>query len=183
MRSIARNAVMGLCVLAASGAFSAALALRGMMRGGPDAEMPRLERLADRLDLAEKQIDQIKELREERLSERIELRKEMLRIQNELRGELLEDNPDADRVKKLAIKKGEIRTQMEIARLEHRLAMREILTPEQRDKLFMLRGPGMRGKLHREGRGFGHGRMGRTQGRRGAPGPGLGLGPRLRCCQ
>jgi Spy/CpxP family protein refolding chaperone len=188
MKTLARGALLGVCALALSGVGTAALAQRGAWRG-EDARLPRGERIAEYLELSERQVGEIKELREDGRSQMADLRKEMMRVKNEIRGEMLEDNPDMDTLKKLTAKKGEIRTEMEIARLEHRLAMREILTEEQRDKLMMSRSRGGRGRFDgRHGRGIGRGRMGRGRGaERGGPFMGmeqgdpwedcLGLGP------
>jgi Spy/CpxP family protein refolding chaperone len=170
MKTLVRGALIGACILTVSGAGTAAPAQRGEGRL-PDLRKSRQERMAEFLDLSERQIDQIKELREEDRSQRVSLRKEMLRIRNEIQGEMLEDSPDINRLKKLAARKGEVRTQMEVARLEHRLAMRDILTEEQRDKMFMRRGHGRRGGFREGGHEFGRGRMG--------PGGGPGFGMKL----
>jgi len=133
--------------------------------------------MVQHLELSEKQADQLKDLRERGRSQMVDLRKEMMRVKNEIRGEMLEDNPDMDTLKKLTAKKGGIRTEMEIARLEHRLAMRKILTEEQRDKLMMHRSRGGRGDSGAHGHGFGHERTGHGHGaRRGGPRMGMDLG-------
>ena len=191
MRSVTRTAVIGLCILAASGAISAAHAQREA-RADRDVERPRLERLADFLELSDQQIDQLKALREENLSQMADLRKEMARARNAMRGEMLEEQPSIEKLKKIVADKSRIRTEMEIARLEHRLAMRGILTEEQLDKTTMLRGRGFRDGF-RDGmggarRGFRGGRMGQGRGMRcdlGPLGPGAegemgpGMGPEM----
>lgn len=174
MRTLVRSALIGACVLAVSGAGTAALAQRGGWRN-TDSRMSRQARMAEFLELSEEQIDQLNELRQEGRSQMTDLRKEMLRIRNQIQGEVLKDSPDVARLKKLTAKKGEIRAQMELARLEHRLAMREILTEEQRDKMMMRRGHGRRGGFRDGVHGFGHGRMGSGRGPRGG-GPGFGMG-------
>jgi Spy/CpxP family protein refolding chaperone len=85
---------------------------------------------------------------------------------------MLKDRPDAGAVKTLAGKIGELRTAMQQNRLETRLAVREQLTPEQRDKM-LLQGERL-GRGGRGGRGGcdgdcdGHGpRRGREPGRGG----------------
>ena len=136
-----------------------------------------MERLAARLDLTDDQIEKIEKMWTERLSERAKLRKEMMRIQNELRGEMLKDTPDMDKVRTLVAEKEEIRTEMQVARLETQLALRDILTPEQRDRMTMLRGAGRRGELRGMGMGRHRGKIGRDRGwcdgtgRGGRPGP------------
>lgn len=183
MKTLARGALIGVCALALSGAGTAALAQRGGWRAD-EPRVPRQERMAKYLELSEEQIASMEELREQGRSEMADMRKEMMRVQNDIRGEMLADNPDINTLKKLTAKRGEIRTTMEIARLTHRLAMREILTEEQRDKLMMFRGPEGRGGFGERGRGFrrggmrfGCGEMGPGRGqRRGGPGMGMGLG-------
>lgn len=173
MKSIARGAIIGLCALALVGTAATADAQR-RARANRDAPVPRIERLAEALELTDEQMGQLKSLREEGFQEMADLRKEMARVKNDMRGEMLEDNPDIAKLKKLIATKSEIRANMEILRLEHRMAMRDILTEEQRDKLMMLRGRGWRGGF-RDGPGFGRGKMGHRRGMRGG-GPGFGPG-------
>ncbi len=178
MRSIARTAIIGLCALAVSGAVAQAQAQRGA-RFNQDVQRPRFERLAENLGLTQDQLDKLKELREQGFSQMAELRKEMARVQNDMRGEMLKDNPSEDALKKLVTKKSDIRARMEMARIEHRLAMRDILTEEQRDKLMMFRGRGGWGGFCDRPGGFRGGRMGHGRGMRG---PGRGMGMRDGSC-
>jgi Spy/CpxP family protein refolding chaperone len=186
MRSVARTAIIGLCALAVSGAVTGAYAQRRAM-SNQDVRTPRFERLADALGLSQDQMDQIKEMREEGLSQMADLRKQMARLNNDMRGEMLKDDPSADALRKLVIKRSDIRGKMEMMRIEHRLAMRDILTDEQLDRMMMFRGRGGRGGWGGfgdaprgfRGRGMGHGRGMRGQGRgMGMRGDGscLGLG-------
>jgi Spy/CpxP family protein refolding chaperone len=164
MRSMLKPAVLVLCVLAIAGTASLASAMPGMMgRGGWDRETS-LERLDARLDLTDEQVAAIKKVREERSVECMEYRVELLRIQDEIRGEMLEDNPDIDKLKKLIVSREKIRTSMNISRVEGQLAIREILTPEQCDRLLLLRNAGWRSGFCKEGRRPGYGRMDRGRG-------------------
>lgn len=175
MRTLMRGAILGISILALSGVVTGAMAQRGVWRND-DSRPSRAERIAEFLELNEKQMDQLKELREERWEQMAEMRKELMRVEHEIRGEMLEDNPDVSAIKKLLAKKGQIRTDMEVARFEHRLAMRDILTEEQFDKLMMRRGGFGRGGFGRQGRGFGRGGMGPGRGHGRGPGCGLGCG-------
>jgi Spy/CpxP family protein refolding chaperone len=183
MRSVARTAIIGLCALAVSGAVTAAYAQRGA-RLNQDVQRPRLERFADELGLSQEQMDQLKELREQGFSQMADFRKDMARVDNEMRGEMLKDNPSADVMRKLVAKRSDLRGKMEMMRIEHRLAMRDILTEEQRDKMMMFRGRGGRGGFGDGPRGFRGRGMGRGRGMRGqgrgmgmrGDGPCLGLG-------
>ncbi|MFO7609914.1 MAG: Spy/CpxP family protein refolding chaperone [Candidatus Krumholzibacteriia bacterium] len=130
-----------------------------------------VERLAARLDLNEEQTKAIAGLHQKQREQNQALRKDLLRLRNELQGEMLKDQPDAKAVKNLTGKIGELRTAMQQNRLETRLAVREQLTPEQRDRMLLMGerlGRGGRGGCggdcegHGSRRGRGHGRGGRA---------------------
>ncbi len=140
---------------------------------------PRLERLAKRLDLSEEQVGKIQSIHENAKDGVVQLRKEMMRLRNNLEGEMLEDEPNLTQVRQIAQQIGEIKTKMQISRLENRIAVRGILTPEQRDKFMMMKehgrrgGPGMHG---RRGPGGKHGSGGQDcmHKKHGAGGHGCG---------
>lgn len=171
MRSTLKLAVLVLCVPALAGTVSPAKAEPCLIGGGAWDQGLRLERLAACLDLTDEQIDAIERIREERSSKRADFQREITRIRNELRGEMLEDSPDIAELKRLIAIKEEIRASMQVSRLETRLALREILTPEQRDRLTMLRSSRRQGGFLGEGRGHRHGRMDRGRGWRDGSGP------------
>jgi Spy/CpxP family protein refolding chaperone len=75
-----------------------------------------------------------------------------------LQGEMLKDEPSEKRVTELVQQIGQLRTQQHLTRLKQRLAVRNLLTPEQRDRML-----GLRGLRHR----WGH---------RAGPCPGTGEG-------
>jgi len=125
---------------------------------------PRFEALAHRLDLTPEQEEAIVALRQDNQQKAIAVRKQLLRLHNELEGEMLTDEPKEATVVELTKKIGQLRTELQVERARTRLAVREQLTAEQRDKMMMLkathRGAGGRG---------GHGRHdgeGRWAGRR-----------------
>ena len=113
-------------------------------------------RMAARLDLSDDQQTAIKALHENSRKEGTELRKEMMRLRNELRGEMLKDNPSEKAVLSLNDKIGALKTKLQANRLKTRLAVRELLTPEQRDQMLMMGEDGGR---------RGHGRHGGRSGR------------------
>ncbi len=124
------------------------------------------------LDLSEDQQKRVKEIHESKRAEHVRLQKEMARLQNQLEGELLKDSPAVETLRSLAGQIGSIRTQEMVLRLETRLAVRGVLTAEQRDRMLTApRGP--RG-------GCGEMRCGRGH-RCGGPGCGQRPGPRLGC--
>ena len=97
----------------------------------------------------------------------IEVRKQLLRLHNELEGEMLADEPQEATVVELTDKIGQLRTELQVERARTQLAVRELLTPEQRDKMMMLkathRGAGKHGRHGGEGRWAGR-RAGRCGG-------------------
>jgi Spy/CpxP family protein refolding chaperone len=123
---------------------------RGHRFGGEgfDAEA-RLEHLTEMLDLTSEQQTQIEAIQTKGRAANQELRKEVLRLENQLEGELLKDEPSQKTVLDLTKKLGGLRTEMQTNRVSNRFAVRELLTPEQRDKMVAM-GPG-------HGRGRGHG--------------------------
>jgi Spy/CpxP family protein refolding chaperone len=157
---------------------------------GPGAHMGRLW---ERLDLTPEQRDKMAKLRETGQAEGLALRKDLMRLRHELRGEMLKDAPEGRAVEQFAARIGELQGKLQAHRLRQRLALRALLTPEQRDRLLLLeaqRGPrgdrsGQRGgRDHRPGRAGRHaGRPGRGAGQGCVPdGPRtMGDGPRADC--
>ena len=113
------------------------------------------EFMAERLDLTEEQQAAIAGIREEGRKQNLELRKQMMRLRNELHGEMLKDDPSEKAVLDLTNRMGEIRTTLQGNRVKHQLAVRKVLTPEQRDRMLMMGEGRPRGQ---DGRGgFGRG--------------------------
>ena len=131
----------------------------GRAEGGPG---DRLERMAARLDLTDEQTAAIEKIHDEGTADAARLRKELRRARHELEGVMLEDAPKADEVRKLAREAGDLETDLRILHLEKRLAVRKVLTPEQRDKWIA----GRHGRGKGPGRGGGHGPCGDGDGRR-----------------
>lgn len=149
---------------------------------GGRAQM-RLERMAARLDLTEEQTAAIAKIHEEGRDKNLEIRKQMMRLRNELQGEMLKDAPSQKKVLELNEKMGALRTQKHAIRLQNRLAVREQLTPEQRDRM-MISDLGKGGRGGRSGHGGSHqGPRGSACGKAGGfglgGGSGEGCGPRL----
>ena len=85
--------------------------------------------------------------------ETVTLRSELELKQLELRELMSADEPDLRQIEAKIDEMTPLRTELQKKGIEHRLAMREILTPEQRAKLELMRGAGMR---HHRGRRGGH---------------------------
>lgn len=129
----------------AGGFFPASAQNQPGRRGDPPRGPQSIERMAERLDLTAEQQAKIEALREQGEAERLEHRKQMMRLRHEMQGEWLKDEPSESTLKSLARQIGELRNQMQIRRIEHRLALREVLTDEQWDKLLTSRGGPGRG--------------------------------------
>ena len=125
----------------------------------PGPEM-RLERMARVLELTDEQKTAIGDLMDKHHDEQQALRVEMMRLRTELKGEMLKDEPSEKTVVALAGKMGELRTQKQVLRLKHQLAVRAQLTDAQQDQ-WLLMGPGGKGRGGRHGRGDGPGQGGR----------------------
>ncbi len=111
----------------------------------------RLEVLAERLELTEEQIVAIKGIREAGQEKNQVLRKELIRLNHDLKGELLKDDPSEKTALDLVKKIGALETEMDAGRLENRLEVRKQLTPEQRDKMLMMKERFNGGRGHRGG--------------------------------
>ena len=142
-----------------------------------------------RLGLTDEQEQAIAKLREEGRQERLADRKDMRRLRHDLQGVMLADEPDARAAEKLIGQIADLRAKMQVSRLRQHLAVRQLLTPAQRDRL-PLGGPGwFDGGDGFDGRdGFGGGRGGHDG--RGGPGwrghrggHGAGFGPCQGPCQ
>jgi Spy/CpxP family protein refolding chaperone len=137
-------------------------------RGQDGNRGPGGGRMLQFLDLSEEQQAAVDKLREGRQDIRVAHRKEMMRLRNELEGLMLQDKPDAAKARKLITKMGEMRTEMKVQAMEHRLEIRELLTDEQIDKLIAHKGKlGGRGQGRRHGgdRGCGFDCNGKGRGR------------------
>ncbi|MBU8871035.1 MAG: Spy/CpxP family protein refolding chaperone [Gemmatimonadales bacterium] len=146
--------------------------------GGPGFRSEfRMERMAARLDLTEDQVEAITKIREDGRTENLEIQKQTLRLRNELRGEMLKDDPSQKTVLDLNSKLGQLRTERQANRLENRLAVREQLTPEQRDRMLLMGDFGKMGRGGQKGfRGAGRGAARGNFGNGGPGGPGQGYG-------
>lgn len=110
------------------------------------------ERLIDRLDLTAEQEDAIKDMRYEHQMQAAELRSKLTQNHLQLQKLFDEDNVDESAVMNLVEENNSIHNQLSKSRMEMRLKINSILTPEQREELNDRPGFGMR-----PGRGFGYG--------------------------
>ncbi|MFH1842468.1 MAG: Spy/CpxP family protein refolding chaperone [bacterium] len=150
------------------------LLLSGSAGALGDAEFPKpdgfqpgermLARLTQQLDLSEEQQADIEKIVADGQEQRIEQRKQLRRLQHDLEGEMMADRISETRVMGLIEEIGAVRIEQQKNRMMQKLAIRELLTPEQRDRLMLQ---------HDGERGFG----GRGPGSHGQFGPGHGSSP------
>lgn len=152
------SVLVSMVAVALTGSFLTAEAQprRGPLGGGQDRGPEPIEHMAERLDLTAEQRARIEAFHEKNEGERLKIHKQMMQLELQIEGEWLEDEPSERELKNLARQLGELRNQMQLRRIEHRLAMREVLTDEQWDKLLTSRGgphhrhraPGPMGRGH-----------------------------------
>ena len=141
MQATTRNRRLSLVMtLVTTGALLLATGAALAQDAGADAPdpNPRRERLAHLLDLTDAQQTQVTQIQDEGHAKRLALRKQLLRLKNELQGEMLRDEPAVAKVNELAEQMGALRTEMQKQRLQQRLAVRRVLTAEQRDKMLVV---------------------------------------------
>ncbi len=136
-------------------------------------------RLARQLDLNDAQREAVAKIESDGRARDLPLRKELRRLNHDLQGEMMKDAPSEKAVTALAAKIGELRVKLQTGRLLDRLAVREVLTPEQRDQLLAIGerggrpgprgGRGGRGGFGRHGGPGGHGWHGWHGGPQGGP--------------
>lgn len=112
----------------------------------------RLLRMAGALELTEDQIAALEKMRDEHRAECLPLRTEIEKARLDLRKLRLDSDPDRAAMERLIRKTADLRADLKVKRMNHRLDMRDQLTDAQREKLDAMR-------LNRGGRGgFGPGR-------------------------
>jgi Spy/CpxP family protein refolding chaperone len=136
-------------------------------RAGADDDTADFEpgfraRMARRLELTDAQQDAIAKIFEAGRARDLPLRKQVRLLQHDLQGEMMKDDPSEKTVLALSKQAGDLRSQLQAGRLLDRLAMRKLLTEDQRDKLMMMGGgrggfgpDGPRGASMHGGRGPG----------------------------
>ncbi len=136
---------------------AAAMAGHGWGKGmGPGAGGPGNPYAASYLGLTPEQTSQLQAMREKHFKEIAPLQEKLFAKKQELR--LLWANPNPDASKITAKQKEITALQAEIQELstKHQLEARSILTPQQQQRLSVMRGPGLGA-----GPGWGKGRMAR----------------------
>jgi Spy/CpxP family protein refolding chaperone len=138
---------------------------RSACDGGPGCD--RDIQAIQTLGLTAEQTATIRDLREAHLKDVKPLRDKMFSKRGELKLIWLQKAPDREKITAAQKEIGSLRDQMQDKMTSHRLAMLDVLTPEQRTKVQALVA----------GRGFGHGKGGGGAKGLGCPGS-PGAGPR-----
>jgi Spy/CpxP family protein refolding chaperone len=153
---------------------------RGRVREGlpaPKAEMR--QQAAEKLNLSDAQKDKLAAIHEDTQRQQVLRHGKMADLRAQIRVEFMNDNLDKDKIRTLHREMSALKAAVADARLEARLATRDVFTPEQREQLKQMRRDAPRAGMH--------GRHGRMQGRGGrgmgpgscAPGMGRGFGAEL----
>lgn len=101
--------------------------------------LSNIEHLADELGLTEDQLTSIKKERFKTAKESIELRSKIQIAQLELGKIIQSENPDEKAIKQKIEEMSGLRSNLKFTQIQSRLKMRNILTPEQLEKLKGLR--------------------------------------------
>ncbi len=116
---------------------------RGGQRGGMFKHKMHkqggIERFADEIGLSENQLKKLKTIKLDAAKEAVAKRSEVKIAHIELRELIHNDNPDESAIKKQVEKIGRLKTDMMLAMVDKKLAVRKILTDEQQTKLKELR--------------------------------------------
>ncbi len=138
---------------------------------------------ADRLDLSDAQKEQLADMRQKAREDATLRRGKLADLEAQLEVAWMADNLDKGKVRSLHDQIQKLRDEGADARLDHRLGMYDVLTPDQRQEMRKMRSWG-RGGFGMMGRGQGrmhggHGMMGRghgmMRGGRGMMGGGHGM--------
>ncbi|MBK6734613.1 MAG: Spy/CpxP family protein refolding chaperone [bacterium] len=126
-------------------------------------------RMGRRLGLTEGQQDAVAKIHEAGRARDLPLRKQLRQLRHDLKGEMMKDEPSEKAALAIVSRLGDVRTKLQSGRLSDRLAVRALLTEEQRERLPQWGLEGERGgRGERGGPRAGHMRGGR--GGRGGPG-------------
>ncbi len=111
----------------------------GMGHGGMGAEA-RIDRMADALDLSQKQRDQVRGIVDKSRPSMRELHDRMHDNRKQLRALMQQDKAPQGEVRRLADIQGKAVADMIVLRTQMRSEIRSVLTPEQREKSQSHRG-------------------------------------------
>jgi Spy/CpxP family protein refolding chaperone len=121
---------------------------------GTGPGMGRMEK-AEELKLTDDQKEGVQEIHYNFNKNAIGLKAELKTSRLELRHLLMQDDPDQQQISKLVDRIADAQKKLLKNQVDKKLALKEILTPEQFEKFMMMRGKRMKGDMQR-GRGLRH---------------------------
>lgn len=92
------------------------------------------KRLAGKLDLTDEQKESWEEIRYQSQKSRIDIQADLKKARLDLWHEMQKENPDKESIMKLADEVGEYQTELKKISLSNLIEVKQILTPEQREK-------------------------------------------------
>jgi len=113
------------------------------------AQAPRQQRMKtiDKLDLTDEQLNNLKDIQYNFQKTLIGLRADMQSSRLELRHLMMQDKSDQKAIANLVDKIGETQKMLLKQRVDRKLAMKAILTPDQFKKFMQMRGDRMEGRM------------------------------------
>jgi Spy/CpxP family protein refolding chaperone len=131
---------------------------RGRFFGDP-------ERMKKELNLTDEQVTKIEDINKEHRKKMLDYKEKLAPKEIQLKKLLLEDSVDMARVRSLLKEIGDLRVELQALRIEHRLNIEKVLTPDQKAKMRQHR-------RHMMKKGMDRGRPMMREGHRGHGGPG-----------
>ena len=95
-------------------------------------------KMMESMDLTDEQQAQIETLRLDHQKQMMTLKDQLSSLRTEMKILLTEDNPSANKIKELAGKIGDTQEKMTLEKANHRVAVRRLLTDEQKTKFDMM---------------------------------------------
>jgi Spy/CpxP family protein refolding chaperone len=130
-----RQAGMALTVLAAAVTMAVAQPAKGPRGERAEHRMANGKAMMEKLDLTDQQRTDLAKARLEFQKQQIELQAKIRIAQLEMREQMLADKPDRSVLEKGLKTESDLEYKAKLNRLDHMLAMRSVLTPEQQKKM------------------------------------------------
>jgi Spy/CpxP family protein refolding chaperone len=122
------------------------------------ADTPRLHKkeMADEMGLTDDQVKQMQEIQYNFAKTGIGLRADLKEARLELHHQMAQESTNKNEIAKLVDRVAEARKKVLKHQVDKKLAMKEILTPEQFEKFLHKRGDMKKGKMGKEGKSRRH---------------------------
>lgn len=110
-----------------------------MMKGHDGPVFGDPARLQKELGLTDAQVVKIAEINKEHQKKMLDYREKLAPREIQLKKLLLEDNVDMAKVRSLIKEMSDLKVELQVLRIQHRLDIEKVLTPEQKAKMKMHR--------------------------------------------